>query len=59
MKITQVIQTPQGEVNYSGTLSQQEADLVVGIGLQYLVGRGVLNLKQETNTANGKIVLQN
>ncbi len=40
MKISQTIRLPEGVVKFSGELEQAEADLVLEIGLNYLIRAG-------------------
>ena len=40
MKVNTVVQTEQGIVKFQGELSKEEAELVVGIGLNYLLEAG-------------------
>ena len=45
MKVNKVIQTPDGPVTFSGELSGEEADLIIGLGLNYLMKQGALPFK--------------
>lgn len=45
MKISKTIQTPEGPVIFNGELSEAEADMVVGLGLNYLMQQGALPFK--------------
>ena len=47
MKVEQVIETPEGTINFNGELSQEEADLVVKAGLLTLLRRGAFQMSQE------------
>lgn len=40
MKVENTVRLPEGIVKFSGELSQTEADLVVEIGLNYLIRAG-------------------
>lgn len=40
MKIEQAIRLPEGTVKFSGELSEKEANLVVELGLNYLIRAG-------------------
>lgn len=40
MKISRVINTPNGAVQFEGELSEKETDLVVELGLNYLIRAG-------------------
>lgn len=40
MKVSQSVVLPEGVVQFEGELSQKEADLVVEIGLNYLIRAG-------------------
>ncbi|MCR4308348.1 MAG: hypothetical protein NUV80_07405 [Candidatus Berkelbacteria bacterium] len=45
MKISKTIQTPEGPVTFDGELSGDEADMVIGLGLNYLLQQGALPFK--------------
>lgn len=47
MNISQVIQLPEGEVNFQGQLTQEEADMIIKAGLITLLRRGAFNVSQE------------
>lgn len=42
MKVYKTIQTPEGPVTFNGELSEEEADMVIGLGLNYLMKQGAL-----------------
>lgn len=42
MQINKTIETPEGTVKFEGELEQKELDLVIQIGLNYLLQQGVL-----------------
>lgn len=44
MKITKVVETQEGKVEFNGELSQEEMDLVVEAGLAILLRMGVLSI---------------
>ena len=45
MKVSKTIQTDEGSVFFDGELSEEEADMVLGIGLNYLMKNGALPFK--------------
>lgn len=51
MNISQVIQLPEGEVNFQGQLTQEEADMIIKAGLITLLRRGAFNVSQEGEEA--------
>lgn len=40
MKVNQVLQLPEGLVKFEGELSEKEANLVIELGLNYLIRAG-------------------
>lgn len=40
MQVSKVVMLPEGAVKFDGELSEQETDLVVEIGLNYLIRQG-------------------
>lgn len=42
MEVNQTFKTPQGTVKFQGELSQEEADFVIKVGLNYLMQQGAL-----------------
>ena len=42
MEVNSVYKTPEGFVKFEGTLSQEEADYVIGMGLNMLMQQGAL-----------------
>lgn len=54
MKIEQTVRLPEGIVKFSGELSQTEADLVVEIGLNYLIRAGAFPAVTEALAAAQK-----
>ena len=54
MNISQVIQLPEGEVNFNGQLTQEEADMIIKAGLVTLLCRGAFNVTQEGAEALSK-----
>lgn len=42
MQINKAIETEQGTVKFEGELSQKELDVVLGIGLNYLLVKGAI-----------------
>jgi len=42
MEISKVLETPQGTVEFKGSLTQEEADYVIKIGLSVLLQQGML-----------------
>lgn len=45
MLINNSFKTPQGTVTFQGELSQEEADYVIQMGLNYLLAQGALPFK--------------
>ena len=45
MKVDTAIKTEDGIVKFQGELSQQEADMVIQLGLNYLLVRGAIVAK--------------
>ena len=45
MKVSKTFETKEGQVTFDGELSAEEADIVVGIGLNYLMEKGALPFK--------------
>jgi hypothetical protein len=44
MHINKTIETPEGGVSFDGYLEQEELDLIIKIGLNYLLQQGALPL---------------
>jgi hypothetical protein len=42
LNVSKTIELPDGKIQFEGELEQQEADLVVKIGLSFLLQTGVL-----------------
>jgi hypothetical protein len=49
MKIRKVIETPEGNFEFSGELNGAELDLVIEAGVNYLLKEGVLPFKASTS----------
>lgn len=45
MKVSKTIETREGSVTFDGELSQEEADMVIGLGLNYLMKQGAIPFK--------------
>ena len=45
MRVTKAVETKEGGVTFSGELVKDELDLVISVGLNYLIKRGLLPLK--------------
>jgi hypothetical protein len=45
LQINNTFKTPQGTVTFQGELSQEEADYVIQMGLNYLLSQGALPFK--------------
>ena len=45
MRITKAVETEEGGVTFSGELVKDELDLVISVGLNYLIKSGALPLK--------------
>lgn len=45
MKISKTLELPEGSVQFDGELSEAEVDMILGIGLNYLLQRGALPFK--------------
>lgn len=45
MKITKTIETPEGGVKFEGELDAEQLDLVITLGLAYLMSEGLLKMK--------------
>lgn len=45
IEVNSTFKTPQGTVQFSGELSQEEADFVIKTGLNYLLSQGALPFK--------------
>lgn len=56
MLVNKSLETPQGTVKFEGELEQNELDLVLRVGLNYLLARGAIPLvakepeQEETTT---------
>lgn len=46
MNITKTIETDEGSVTFTGELTDVELDLVLSVGLNYLLAQGALPLKK-------------
>ncbi len=44
MQVDKTIDMPDGSVQFQGTLTQSESDLVIKVGLSYLMQAGVIKL---------------
>lgn len=42
MRVSQTLETPDGTVTFVGELSQQELDLIISVGLNFLMGQGAV-----------------
>lgn len=49
MEVNKTFETPQGTVKFHGELSQDEADYVIKVGLNYLLQNGALPFKVVDN----------
>lgn len=49
MLVSKTIETPEGTVKFEGELSKEETDMVVGVGLNYLLQMGYLPFKVAPN----------
>jgi hypothetical protein len=47
MEVKKVIKTPKGEFTFEGNLSQEELDVIVTVGIGYLLEKGALPLLTE------------
>lgn len=47
MEVNSVYKTLEGFVKFQGTLSQEEADYVIGMGLNILMQKGALNIEEQ------------
>lgn len=45
MKVDKIIETPSGEIHFQGTLSPEEVEVVVSVGLNFLVQQGAIPFK--------------
>ena len=45
MKVKKSLETPDGPVTFEGELSPEELDVVIGVGLNYLMAQGALPFK--------------
>lgn len=43
MEVSQVVKTKEGLVKFEGILSQEESDIVIGLGLNFLLAKGFIN----------------
>ena len=59
MKVRKTLETPEGTVTFEGDLTQDEVDLVLGVGLNFLLQQGVIPFKMgRTNMTEGSENLQ-
>ena len=45
MRISKTIETPEGSIEFSGEISQEEHDMILTVGLNYLMAAGALPMK--------------
>ena len=45
MKVKKSLETPEGKVEFEGEISQEELDLVLTVGLNYLLQQGAIPFK--------------
>jgi hypothetical protein len=53
MYVKKIIQTEEGAIKFEGELTQEEADLVVECGLNWLLREGALPLLEEEDKFEG------
>jgi len=58
MKIDKIIETEEGTVRFQGEIEGLELDLVLKVGLNYLLKVGVLNTAKPIETPDGEAVVQ-
>lgn len=46
MEVKNVVKTSKGVILFEGELSQEESDVVVSLGLNYLLENGILKIDQ-------------
>lgn len=52
MQIKKTLETPEGRVTFEGELSADELEVIIGIGLNYLLSQGALPFKVMNNRAS-------
>lgn len=45
MKVNKTIETPNGPITFQGELTNEELDLVIEVGLNFLLAQGALPMK--------------
>jgi len=55
--VTKTIETPEGNVTFDGELSQDEVDLVITTGLNYLLARGALPFQMMNDKNKASIII--
>ena len=50
MKVSKTLELNGGTVQFDGELSEAEVDMIIGIGLNYLLQRGALPFKVDSET---------
>jgi len=45
MKVSKTLEGPDGFVSFSGELTSEELDLIISVGLNYLLQQGALPMK--------------
>ena len=60
MEINKTIETPNGSVTFTGTLNQQELDVVLSVGLNVLLASGVLakNFEERKEKEDPQLTLE-
>ena len=60
MKVRKTLETPEGSVTFEGDLTSEELDLVLGVGLNFLLQQGAIPFKvgRPVNMTEGSENLQ-
>lgn len=45
MKVAKTFETPDGTVHFEGELSQEELDLIISVGINFLMQQGAIPFK--------------
>lgn len=57
MDVNHVVETPQGDLKFQGTLSGQELAFVVEVGLNYLMKEGAIPFVSKEDRESSSILL--
>ncbi len=55
MKVKKSLETPDGVVEFQGELNQDELDLILTVGLNYLLQQGAIPLRVMPETDRAKL----